>query len=456
MSSLLVARDDFVRADGALGANWTSWTNAGGLIISADKVTDPGTGDDFGNVWTANTYDPDQFSQVKTSVVPTGSGYFGPVVRADSTGDNCYEVIVHPSSAQLMLFKRATGNNFTSLASVAATFSVGDVVRLSAIGTTLTVNFNGTDVITFTDSSYTTGQPGVTSAHGTGSFNSWSGGNGPGIVQVSFTSTSGHVDTYSVLSQINAASSLTGQDMKVLRPDAPNPNYAPSVLWLLPVSPTGDFTYGDAIATIQALGAQNAYNLTCILPGFEVDPWYGNNDHDPATQQETFILDLVTFYKASLAVTGSELHYLIGFSKSGFGGQILFLRNQPVFTAVASWDARMDVQDVSLDDVAAVFNNNTNLAGYELYPPNLATWKAEGDTGTVDRIWLGAGIDLITQTSDYSTRLTTAGLLHTYSFTAADSHQWAPTPGWVGPALAAITGHSRLSVTGLIMSSGII
>ena len=275
------------------------------------------------------------------------------------------------------------------------------------------------------------------------------GGLGAAFVQVFSPSTSGHVTTYSTFSELNNTGSAGDQDMRVLVPDSPSGSYPHGFLWLLPVEPGQGTTFGDSIAVIQALDAQNQYNLTCIQPGFPIDPWYGNNVDDPQTQQETFMLQLVQWAKDNLATTGTEKHYLIGFSKSGFGGEVLFLRNQSVFSAVASWDTACDLQTLGEYDETPVFGEQSNLDNYSLYNPNLTTWKAEGDTATVNRIWLGAGINLITQTSDYAGRLTADGILNTYSFVEADSHAWDPSPGWVAPALAAMLPASSASVPGV-------
>ena len=258
------------------------------------------------------------------------------------------------------------------------------------------------------------------------------------VLVVTFVSTTAGVDTYTTVSPINGNSATL--NMRVFAPVSPNPGYPHAFLWLLPVEYNQDTTYGDSVQTVKDLGANDEYNLTCIQPGFGNSPWYGDNIDDPHTQDETFFMKLVAWADANLATTGTEKHYLIGFSKSGFGGQAIFWRHQPKFSAVASWDTACDLQLLSDHggDATSSFGEQSQLDLSKLYNPNLTTWKAEGDTATVNRIYLAAGIDLITPTSDYSDRLTADGILHSYTFVEADSHQWAPTPGWVGPALASI------------------
>ena len=59
-------------------------------------------------------------------------------------------------------------------------------------------------------------------------------------------------------------------------------------------------------------------------------PWYADHDSDPERRYESFLVhDLVPWVRATLSVTGHEEHWLIGFSKSGFGAATLLFRNQP-------------------------------------------------------------------------------------------------------------------------------
>ena len=269
--------------------------------------------------------------------------------------------------------------------------------------------------------------------------------------EVSSSGTSGGVTTYTTFSGINNTSDAGSQDMRVLPPDSPNTDYDHAFLWMLPVEPGQGTTFGDSIATIQDLNAHNNFNLTCIQPGFPINPWYGNNVDDPQTQQVTFLLKLVEWANQNLATTGTEKHYLIGFSKSGFGGQTVFLQHQDIFSGVISWDTACDLQLMTDygSDPDGSFGEQSQLDDSILYDPNLTAWKALGDTGTVNRIQLAAGINLITPTSDYADRLTAAGIMNTYTFVETDVHSWAPTPGWVEPALVRLLGADSGIVTGV-------
>ena len=97
---------------------------------------------------------------------------------------------------------------------------------------------------------------------------------------------------------------------------------------------------GDAAA----LDAQNQYNLTIVEPSFAIEPWYADNPTDPNLQYETFMTnDLVPWVTQNLATTGHEQNWLIGFSKSGIGGEDLILKHPDLFTLAASWDFPADM-----------------------------------------------------------------------------------------------------------------
>src|SRR5678815_3601317 len=90
-------RDNFNRADGGLGPNWTmdpTW--GGGLFISGNTVVTPTSG---GHYWTANAFGPDQYSQIKlTGPIGTWSGL---MVRGNPRPAPFYLVRVSPDGTDL-------------------------------------------------------------------------------------------------------------------------------------------------------------------------------------------------------------------------------------------------------------------------------------------------------------------------------------------------------------------
>ncbi len=80
------ASDNFARANGSLGPNWTNMAD-GGLTIVNQQVQGTNSGGDSGDIRTAETYSSDQSSQVQlTSTQLTGNQWVGPAVRAQAGG----------------------------------------------------------------------------------------------------------------------------------------------------------------------------------------------------------------------------------------------------------------------------------------------------------------------------------------------------------------------------------
>lgn len=264
---------------------------------------------------------------------------------------------------------------------------------------------------------------------------------------VSFGSSSGGVDTYNTLSPWNGG--IT-QQMRVLAPTAANANYPRAFLIMLPVDANQDTTFGDSIGVVQGLGAHNAYNLTCVQPGYALaagtGPWFGDNPLDPSISQEKFTLLVVAWIKANLAVTGTEKVYLAGFSRSGLAAQFLLFRHPDLFAAVASWDAPFLMTDFDGTDPtnggsiggspASVYGTSASFTTNYQLAPQLASRQATGQYA-VNRIWLGLGPGFPADTPAYDAALTAAGIPHTYGFAnTGESHAWHSD--WVASALAAV------------------
>ena len=142
--------------------------------------------------------------------------------------------------------------------------------------------------------------------------------------------------------------------LRVLAPTNPAPGVPHNFLYVLPVEPELGTTYGDGLETLRGLNAQNQYNLTIIEPSFAMDPWYADNPNDPNLHYESFVTnDLVPWVTQNLTPpaasqplappTGPGQNWLIGFSKSGIGGEDLLLKHPDVFALAASWDFPADM-----------------------------------------------------------------------------------------------------------------
>src|SRR6266851_7458565 len=143
--------DNFNRANGGLGSNWT--TVAG---TTAPKIAN-------------NTVQP------RTA----GGQWIGPAVRVQNGGQNEYLGLYfwNKGNPELMLFKRSSGT-WAQLGSpyYGGALPAGTTLELSVTGPTLTFMQDGVPRITASDGSLTGGAPGIM-AYGTGQVDNWSGGN---------------------------------------------------------------------------------------------------------------------------------------------------------------------------------------------------------------------------------------------------------------------------------------
>ena len=136
--------DDFNRADGGLGSNWSAVTY-GALSISGQAVV--GTSATAGAIRTGEAYAGDQTSQVEvTSAQLSGGQYIGPAVRMQSGGQDMYLGIYYWNNGtqQLRLYKSKSGN-WTQLGSSfnSGPLAAGTQLKLTAVGSTISFLQNG-------------------------------------------------------------------------------------------------------------------------------------------------------------------------------------------------------------------------------------------------------------------------------------------------------------------------
>ncbi len=228
------------------------------------------------------------------------------------------------------------------------------------------------------------------------------------------------------------------QTLRVLVPTHPAAGVAHNFLYVLPVEPGVGSSFGDGMQTMLALDAEDQYDLTIIEPSFSIDPWYADNPNDANLQYETFMTsELVPWVQANLSTTGTEQNWLIGFSKSGIGGQDLILKHPDLFQLAASWDfpADMSAYDEYGSSSADNYGTDANFqANYRLTAAFLDAHKSPFLTN--NRIWIGGYYAFQTDVSDYDALLTSEGILHTLGPMQPIAHRW--DSGWVAAALAAL------------------
>ena len=434
--SAVSASDDFNRADGGLGPDWTAISD-GAMAISSQVVTGP-AGATTGEIRTAETYGSDQYSQVEVSSTQlTGGQWIGPAVRVQGGGQNAYVGFYYWNSGNpvLALYKRSAGN-WTPLGSYSSgPLAAGTKLEVTAVGNTITFLENGVQRISVSDSSFTGGAPGIM-ANGNATADNWAGGTAGFEVNYLSTDAQG-IKSYDVVSANNG---YGPQLLRILDPTNPAAGVAHNFLIVLPVEAGTTTAFGDGLGTMQALNAQNQYNLTIIEPSFAASPWYANNPNDTHLQYETFMTqELAPWIKQNLATTGHEQIWIIGFSKSGIGGQDLILKHPDIFTLAASWDFPADMSSYdgsgSGNDSAFAYGTDANFqANYRLSAAFIDAHK--GPFLNSNRIWIGGYAVFPTDISDYDALLTSKGIAHTTETPQSMAHRW--DSGWVPIALTAM------------------
>jgi hypothetical protein len=175
------AYDNFNRANGAIGSNWTFNLN-NALNVSGNTVV--GTSTSSG-IFFNNTISPaaDEFSQISVAVAPTTNtgDVVGISVRNGASGVSSAYGYTCEGNVGRAIVKDVT-NAFSTIAGPTGTPTApcvaGDALRLEAVGSSLTAFRNGVVDLTATDTSLTSGGVGLWIAQGTtAAGDNWSGGN---------------------------------------------------------------------------------------------------------------------------------------------------------------------------------------------------------------------------------------------------------------------------------------
>lgn len=180
VSSLVSVSDDFNRANAtSLGGNWT--LNKGTFGINTNALYPRTASDDCAAFWNAASFAANQFAQGTITAIAADSFAIGVAVRCNTSAVASFYFAyayrnVSPN-VDVEIGKYVSGT-YTSLTTTTG-WVVNDVLRLEISGTTLTLKRNGSTLTTTSDSSLSSGSPGI-SGYGSSSANAkldnWSGG----------------------------------------------------------------------------------------------------------------------------------------------------------------------------------------------------------------------------------------------------------------------------------------
>ena len=228
-ASATTVSDNFNRADGGLGGNWTTVAGTSAPKIVSNVLRAGTAGALNSAYWSASTFGADQFAQAS---LPGSSGtQYGPgiAVRLSSTKGYFLWYGNSPGTVSLWRMDGASSPSWTQLAqSAPLTMSPSsDVWMIQAVGSTISGYHNGNLVVQATDTHYTSGSPGVWLYYSSNQIANWSGGN---------------VTTYQV------GGTVSGLSGTVVLQDNGGDN--------LSVSANGGFTFATA------LSAGSAYSVT--------------------------------------------------------------------------------------------------------------------------------------------------------------------------------------------------
>lgn len=431
------ASDGFDRADGALGTGWTGHTEAAPTITSQTAAGTQGSG--ICGAYRTEVYGADQWAQVQITATALASGqWFGPSVRVSANGQTGYLAIYFNNGGtyQIVLYKRVAGS-FTSIGSYASgQLTAGAVLKVAAVGTSVTVLVGNVPRITVTDTAVTTGQPGIM-FFGVGRLDQFACSDITTVdVQLQGTDANG-VQTWTALSAANGPGPTT---LRVLAPTSPAAGKPRRFLWMLPVEAGTASSFGDPVDTARLAGIPNAYNAVVIAPTYAIESWGADSPSSTWNRHETFTGWLRTWAKGTLTTQGGgEPHWLIGFSKSGMAAQGYALKHPSLWARVATWDfpADMTAYDQYYSSSATAYGTDANFqTGYRLTSAFVAARKSPYTAAT--RMWIGGYQAFQQDMTDYHALLAGLGVLHVSDTPTLRAHRW--DSGWVPVAVSALDG----------------
>ena len=158
--------DDFNRA--SLGTNWQKTLGTNDWAINASTTARPATAYTDTAMRYVGTFPNDQYAEVDTEFTTGGDGGEGSVaVRMDASG-NCYYAQIGNNS--ITIFKRVAGSRtYLTDGSTTAAANTLYKIKIQVTGTSISAYLGGSLVCSTSDSSLTSGNPGLFAHTGEGS-----------------------------------------------------------------------------------------------------------------------------------------------------------------------------------------------------------------------------------------------------------------------------------------------
>lgn len=158
-----LANDSFARANEnplTDGGSWTTITGFQSPQVVSSACEGSSAGNKNGSYWSALSWPNDQYSELKLQTL-TNSAWLAVLARVQpSAATGYYFELDGIGSSQNIALGRLTNGTRISFTSGTLTTAQGGIITIQAQGTTITALYNGTQVLTFTDSAYGSGSPG--------------------------------------------------------------------------------------------------------------------------------------------------------------------------------------------------------------------------------------------------------------------------------------------------------
>jgi len=160
--------DNFNRANGPVGGNWTPFTVTDTPYIASNAVGVERTAYDAGAIWNLRSFGNDQYSQCTVQNLSAAGGHncYAEIGVRSTSGFNGYWLYCNggTGAGNFQLSKYSDITTETRLQNFSTTVNAGDILKIQVVGTTIKVFVNGVQVGTDqSDATYTTGSPGFDS-----------------------------------------------------------------------------------------------------------------------------------------------------------------------------------------------------------------------------------------------------------------------------------------------------
>lgn len=204
------------------------------------------------------------------------------------------------------------------------------------------------------------------------------------------------------------------------------------VIFVAPVEAT-PIKYGNGLARVRELGLHNSRKCIFASMTTKTAHWFGSRSDGTICIDRHIIMGVMPLIDANYrTLKDRESKLWLGFSKSGWGGLSLALRNPQAFGYIAAWDCPW-LLTYSMFDVANSFGTE---AQFDLYNPLTIISQHKNAISDRSRLWIGGGNYWDTHFQPMLGALNSHSIPYRQHYQLAPSHNWLDQ--WVTIAVAAL------------------